>query len=145
MMNAVESATNVAGMARAALGYREPRRAFGAREEAPDSDVVPGEGALAKARGAVRQVMARLGFIDIAGNTMDNFKILREAPARGTEVEHLEPGALGSFTAWIAGEIAAQADQATEAQARVRPAAAIKLLTRSSPRAGATISPNGRS
>ena len=129
-MNGVESATNVEGTVRAVLGRREPGRALGAkREAARDADVIPEEGALAKARDAVRQAMARSGFISIAGEILENFKVLLEGPAHGMEVEDLKPGVLEELIAWVAAQIAAKADQATQAQAHVRSEAAIKLLT----------------
>jgi len=128
-MNGIESATNVEGTVRAVLGRRGPKRGFGARGTAKDTDVIPEEGALAKARGAVRQVMASSGFISTAGKILENFKVLLEGPAHGMEVKDLKPGVLEELIAWVAAQIAAKADQATQAQAHVRSEAAIKLLT----------------
>lgn len=128
-MNGVESATYVEGSLRAVLGRREPRGDFGASEVAKDTDVIPEGGALAKARGAVRQAMASAGFVNIAGKILENFKASLECPARGMEVEDLTPGVLEELIAWVADRIAARSDQAIQAQAHVRPEAAIKLLT----------------
>jgi len=128
-MNGVESATNAEGTVRAVLGQADSERAFGAKEATRDADVIPEEGALAKARGTVGQAMASSGFINIAGKILDNFKVLLEGPALGMEVEELKPGVLDELIAWVASQIAAQSDQATKAQAHIRSEAAIKLLT----------------
>ena len=120
---------NVEGTVRAVLGRREPGRAFGAAKAARSADVIPEEGALAQARGAVRQAMAAAGFISIAGKILENFKVLLEGPAHGVEVEDLKPGVLEELITWVAAQIAAKSDQAMQAQSHVRSEAAIKLLT----------------
>ena len=129
MMNGVESATYVEGTVRAVLGRQGPRHGLGAGETAKDTAVIPEEGAVAKARGAVRQAMASTGFISIAGKILENFKVLLEGPAHEMEVEDLRPGVLDELIAWVVEQIAAKSDQATQAQAHIRAEAAIKLLT----------------
>jgi hypothetical protein len=137
-VNGVESAINAGETLRAAFGPGDSEAAVKAKkaEEETDAkkaekntDVSPEEGALAQARNTVRQAMGDCGFVNVAGKVLDNFKLFLKGPPVGQEVEQLSPSVLDELVAWVAGCIAAKADEATKAQAHVRPEAAVKLLT----------------
>jgi hypothetical protein len=85
-------------------------------------------GALASAADALSQFISNSGFIDITASFWDSFaRCLHYQPAR-MHFGDLEPGALKEITTLVKRNLTADPEQTLAAQARVRPAAALKLL-----------------
>jgi hypothetical protein len=107
-MYGVENATSAAGMVRAAAAHH---------------------GALGLARTAVREVLSKVGFVDVTGSLDANFETYLSRSPVEMEIEDLKPGLLSDLVSWVAGVLAGDPTQGLEAQAHVQPRAAVKLLT----------------
>jgi hypothetical protein len=84
---------------------------------------------LAQGRQEVGQALNSTGFVYLAGQHRENFQTYLDREPFEIEVGPLKPGVLPDLVSWVAGKIAADPDQAQQAQARVQPERAVKLLT----------------
>jgi len=124
-MNGIEGISEAKPMMHG--GLRRGDAQAGSR--AGSSDDSPDAGALASARNRVSSVLGSSGFIDLVGGVLSNIRALLKHRPVTLELEDLKPGVLVEVGSWVASELAYHPDLAENAQARVRPEAAIKLLT----------------
>jgi hypothetical protein len=112
----------VAGLA----GLQEALHADAIDGSSDDSD---DKGALSAARSRLTQELGSAGFVDPAGGLLDNFRaVLGHHPVE-MDIDDLRPGLLSELSEWVASVLEGTPEQAVDAQAHVRPQAAIKLLT----------------
>jgi len=115
-MSQVESTPNVGGTIHGILGRAGVEGPCGAT------------GPLTSAKKALSQALGNTGFVNVVGRLNENFDTYLNRRPVDMEIEDLKPGMLVDVAAWVAAELAANADRALQGQARVRPEAAVKLL-----------------
>lgn len=69
------------------------------------------------------------GFADFTGQGRENLRIFLDFKGVEIEINDLKPGVLVDVGSWAASQIASNPEHAEHVQARVRPDAAVKLLT----------------
>ncbi len=98
----------------------------GGAEQSLPSD---GPGALDRARKQLTEALGGTGFVDIAGPQNQNFKTFLNRGPVDLQMDDLKPGTLVELMAWVTQKLALEPERATQAQARIRPEVAVKLLT----------------
>lgn len=128
-MNGVESAIAASGAVRAVPGLAGLQDALNAGAINGSSDDSDDKGALSAARTRLTQELSSSGFVDPGGGLLANFKAVLDHHPVEMDMEDLRPGLLSELSEWVASVLEGAPDQAVNGQARVRPQAAIKLLT----------------
>jgi hypothetical protein len=128
-MNGVESSTNAARIVRELPGYHGLLPVSGAEGAERGSTDPIDQGALALARTALEENLARSGFVDLTGPHQENFEVYLTHGSVEAEIEDLKPGLLSDLEAWIRSKLLGDAQQALQIQANVPAEGAIKLLT----------------
>ena len=116
-MNGVESCIN-----RGEMAYP----VFGRNGSPPLSDTEGG--VLASSRDAIAQFIGTDGYIEVTGLLLENFEVYLNRKPVEMAIEDLKPGLLSDLATWVASELADDPEGAAQAQARIRPQAAAKLL-----------------
>ena len=86
-------------------------------------------GALAASRKQLGNALGGSGFVYVTGQLSENFETYLDRKPFEVQVGNLKPGTLPEIITWVAGKLSAEPDQAEQAQARVPPEKAVKLLT----------------
>jgi hypothetical protein len=127
-MNGAQSVTGVAGALPLLPGHGHspssgyPQAQRGALHVRADGPLTTAKKALAKSlRGS--------GFIDPTASLQENFATYLAYRAAEAERGDLQPGALQNLVSWIRNKVAAEAERSVQAQAHIRPEAAVRLLT----------------
>jgi len=84
---------------------------------------------LAVGRRTLAESLSSSGFVDLAASLQENFTMCLKYQPPSVEIGDLKPGALRDLVSWVKSKIAARAQRSVQAQAHVRPEAAVKLLT----------------
>jgi hypothetical protein len=128
-MNGATSTTNVAAVLRLPPNNStSPPPSGGRRTERKAADSGK-EGALAAAQAAVSRTLGESGFVDITAPFMESLTVGRNLPPIQEEIGDLKPGALEDLVSALRRQIATNAERSVQSQARVRPDAAVTLLT----------------
>jgi hypothetical protein len=127
----MNGAENIKDVARTVRPLSTQRNSLSWPDAAPSErqTVDPGGGgALAAADRALNLILDNSGFVDIAAPFSQNFAACLDQRSTPADVGSSSPGALGQLMAIVKRQIATEADQSEQAQAGVRPEAAVKLL-----------------
>lgn len=129
-MNGPRITTSVADSLYPAAGHNNSPL-FSDAQRAEREYLDPGEsGALAAAREAVARGLSSSGFTNLVGAFEQNFAtFVGYGPAEVQVLADLQPGVPGDLTFRVKSEVETDRKQALNAQARVPPEAAVRLLT----------------
>ena len=128
-MNGAKGTTSVAGVLYLPPGSNNAPPSFGRSRAERESLNAGSDGPLTAVKKTLAESLAISGFVDPGASLQENFAMyLKYHPAK-VEMEDLKPGALSDLVSWVKSEIAADAEQSAQAQARVSPEAAVRLLT----------------